>query len=549
MRHWEEKRSVEISEYILVTHVMCLLIFLMVILSFYNESFGVKLTPFLTVLFSLFLIGIVFYVNQSFLPKYFYNQKSAAEIFLVSVILPLTFAFLWYTKDFSGAKVLIIVPVIIASTAFGKTIGAGVAVSASALLFLLDYAVFSAIPPGIFQANVIIASVTILLAWLVGGLMEVERKTQQDLLRLADYDQLTGLYNHRYIQEKLAVLLHDTDRRNTPLSLVLMDINQLKYFNTVYGYQFGDELLSIIGQLLLDISDKGIYAARYGNDEFMLVLLEKNKETAAEIIKDIQKKIEARVKELFDSKGINPYKKFCISEGLAGYPEDGIEPLPLIRAAEDDLFRKKYSMGMPRLYQSVVSEINNLKVSETFAYLQAFITLINAKDRYTYGHSERVMSYAMVIAEKMGIDGDTKEFLRYGAFLHDIGKLDIETAVLTKGGCLNENEWDIMRNHTILGSEMIQMVVSCNEIVSIIRSHHENYDGSGYPDGLKGKEIPLLARIVRIADSFDAMTSERPYRSALSFEDALKEIEKHAGTFYDPELVAVFLSTVRNICN
>lgn len=548
MRRWEEKRIADISEYILVTHIVCILIFLMIVFSFYNVDLGIYLTPSLTLLSTIFCLGIIFYVARNLIPKLFNNRSKKDELFLLVVIFPLTFAFLWYSRDFCGAKVLIVIPVIIAATAFGKLVGAGVAVAASALLFLMDYGIFSTMSPGVFQSNVILASVTILLAWLVGGLMEVERNTQQELLKLADYDQLTGLYNHRYIQEKLVASLHKAAIENIPLSVVLLDIDQLKYYNTVYGYQYGDELLNLIGHLLLNRSNEGLYAAaRYGNDEFMLVFPGKDKKAVMEFTKDIRKEIEARVIDFFKIKGIATYKPFSISEGVAGYPEDGTEALPLIRAAEDDLFRRKYSKGMPRLYQSVLSEISSLKVSDAFAYLQTFITLINAKDRYTYGHSERVMSYAMAMAEKMGIDEDTKEFLRYGAFLHDIGKLEIETMVLTKEGSLKKKEWDIMRNHTVLGSEMIQAVVSFKDIVSIIRSHHENYDGSGYPDGLKGDDIPILARIVRLADSFDAMTSERPYRKALSFDEASIEIKKNAGTLYDPNLVDLFLSTVKNV--
>ncbi len=548
MRRWEEKRIADISEYILVTHIVCILIFLMIVFSFYNVEFGLYLPAGLILLSTVFCLGIIFYIARNLIPKLFNNRSKKDELFLLVVIFPLTFAFLWYSRDFSGAKVLIVIPVIIAATAFGKFVGAGVAVAASALLFLMDYGIFSTMSPGVFQSNVIMASVTILLAWLVGGLMEVERNTQQELLKLADYDQLTGLHNHRYIQEKLIASLHKAASENTPLSVVLLDIDQLKYYNTVYGYQYGDELLNLIGHLLLNRSNEGLYAAaRYGNDEFMLVFPGKDKKAVMEFTKDIRKEIEARVIDFFKIKGIATYKPFSISEGVAGYPEDGTEALPLIRAAEDDLFRRKYSKGMPRLYQSVLSEISSLKVSDAFAYLQTFITLINAKDRYTYGHSERVMSYAMAMAEKMGIDEDTKEFLRYGAFLHDIGKLEIETMVLTKEGSLKKKEWDIMRNHTVLGSEMIQAVVSFKDIVSIIRSHHENYDGSGYPDGLKGDDIPILARIVRLADSFDAMTSERPYRKALSFDEASIEIKKNAGTLYDPNLVDLFLSTVKNV--
>jgi len=235
MRRWEEKRIADISEYILVTHIVCILIFLMIVFSFYNIELGLYLPAGLILLSTVFCLGIIFYIARNLIPKLFNNRSKKDELFLLIVIFPLTFAFLWYSRDFSGAKVLIVIPVIIAATAFGKFVGAGVAVTASALLFLMDYGIFSAMSPGVFQSNVIMASVTILLAWLVGGLMEVERNTRQELLKLADYDQLTGLYNHRYMQEKLVTSLQKAAIENTPHSLVLLDIDQLKYYNTVYG--------------------------------------------------------------------------------------------------------------------------------------------------------------------------------------------------------------------------------------------------------------------------------------------------------------------------
>jgi putative nucleotidyltransferase with HDIG domain len=236
-----------------------------------------------------------------------------------------------------------------------------------------------------------------------------------------------------------------------------------------------------------------------------------------------------------------------MSMGVAAYPADGTEALSLIRAAENDLFRNKYSRGKPYLYQSVLSEISTLKIKDAFPTLQSLVTLISTKDKYTFGHSERVMSYALALAEKLGLTGDEKDTLRYGAYLHDIGKIDIETAVLRKETSLNEDEWKAMKSHTVRGSDLILPLAAFKGIVPIIRSHHENYDGTGYPDGLKGRDIPLVARILRIADSFDAMTTDRPYRKALSLTEACEELKRYAGSYYDPELVSVFLGTVEEV--
>ncbi|MEW6172452.1 MAG: HD-GYP domain-containing protein [Bacillota bacterium] len=173
--------------------------------------------------------------------------------------------------------------------------------------------------------------------------------------------------------------------------------------------------------------------------------------------------------------------------------------------------------------------------------------MINTKDRYTFGHSERVMSYSLALAEKVGLSEEEKDVLRYGAYLHDIGKIEIETAILNKEGSLDKEEWATMKNHAKYGTGIIQPLAAFKEIVPVVRFHHENYDGSGYPDGLRGEEIPLLARILRIADSFDAMTTDRPYRKAMSFSDACREIGRCAGRFYDPQLVPVFFEAVKEV--
>lgn len=149
------------------------------------------------------------------------------------------------------------------------------------------------------------------------------------------------------------------------------------------------------------------------------------------------------------------------------------------------------------------------------------------------------------MADKLGLSEKEKITLRYGAYLHDIGKIEVGTDVLDKSSSLSEKEWEIMKQHTVWGSEILEPLTAFREVAVIVRSHHENYDGSGYPDGLKAGEIPLLARILRIVDSFDAMTTDRPYRKALLVSDAFRELSRHAGSFYDPRLVDLFLTAVK----
>jgi diguanylate cyclase (GGDEF)-like protein/putative nucleotidyltransferase with HDIG domain len=548
MRKWEQKRAEEISEYILVTHIVSLLIFLMVVSSFYSLPLGLHLPIHLQSILTALVVVIIVYVGRKLLSRItFLDQPQIDEILLLAVIFPVAFIFLWHSRGFFGAKVLILIPSIIASTGMGKLWGVATAALASSLVFFLDYRLHSRLPLEIFQTDSIITCVNLLLTWLVGGLMEAEQKTQQELLQLADYDQLTGLYNHRHLQEKLALTLQKAAAENLPVSLALLDIEQFKYFNAIYGYQKGDEVLADIGQLLQEEIKEPCYAARYGGDEFALVFPGKEKREAAAATSRIHTVVSRAIASLIESEKMPSFKRFTIATGLASYPADADGVLSLVRAAEDDLYRAKYARGATYLYYSILGEISTLKVKDAFPTLRTLVALINIKDRYTFGHSERVMSYSSALAEKLSLSEEEKDTLRYGAYLHDLGKIEVESAILNKAGSLTEEEWEVMKKHTVLGSEIVRPLLFFQDISPIIRSHHENYDGTGYPDGLKGEEIPLLARIVRLADSFDAMTTDRPYRKALTFSQACQELRKNAGKHYDPYLVDLFLEAVSEV--
>ncbi len=193
------------------------------------------------------------------------------------------------------------------------------------------------------------------------------------------------------------------------------------------------------------------------------------------------------------------------------------------------------------LYFSV---FDNMEITnderEILNSIRTLVSVINAKDRYTYGHSERVTYYAHKIAEKIGLSEEEIRWVDYASFLHDIGKIEIDRDILNKPSSLNEEEWLVIKQHTIWGSDMVKPLAKLRPIVPIIRYHHENYDGSGYPDGLAGDNIPVISRIIRIADSYDAMTSYRPYRRNYSSSEAMAEIRSNAGIIFDSEMVASF---------
>ncbi len=166
---------------------------------------------------------------------------------------------------------------------------------------------------------------------------------------------------------------------------------------------------------------------------------------------------------------------------------------------------------------------------------------IDAKDRYTHGHSKRVSDVSIMIGRELKLSKEAEELLQYASDLHDIGKIGISEVIISKEGKLTVDEYEIIKTHPLVGETIIEPVPFLQDAKPVIRHHHERYDGYGYPDGLKGEEIPLLARIIHIADAYDAMTSDRPYRRALSHALAVQEIKKHSGSQFDPKVVEAFL--------
>jgi diguanylate cyclase (GGDEF)-like protein/putative nucleotidyltransferase with HDIG domain len=550
MQDWETKQANDISEIILAAHIVSLLIFMMIIFSFIGRTTERQAfypaSLIIIILFAIFGLGIVVYIARRLLIRFAALERPKIdEILLLAVMLPVTFTFIWYSKDFGG-KMLLVIPAIITAIAFGRLAGVGEALLSGGLLFLLDYLLYLHPPSNIFQTDLNITAVTALLAWLVGSLIEVERRTQRELLKLADYDPLTGLTNYRFLHDRLATSLRQAVAAQYPLSLALLDIDQLSYYNQVYGYQEGDEILKMIGGMLQEEVREPCYTGRYGNDSFMLVLPGQNKQSARIAAGEIAANLAGKVNSALRDNGGSFWKEFHVSTGTSCYPEHGDAVLPLIQAAKDDLRRARYSKA-DYMYQSVVSQISTLSLRNAFPTLRAFLTLINVRDQYTYSHSERVLAYSLALGERIGLAEPEMDLLRFSAYLHDIGKLEIDASLLNKAESLNQEEQAIVRSHSVRGSDLLKPLVAYLPLIPIIRAHHENYDGSGYPDGLREEDIPILARIIRIADSFDVMTVGRSYRRARTMDDTCAELQARAGSWYDPQLVFPFLEIMKEI--
>ncbi len=342
--------------------------------------------------------------------------------------------------------------------------------------------------------------------------MSEKKELQSKLEYMSYHDKLTGLYNRHFLEEE--ILRADT-KDNYPLTILMADVNGLKLVNDSFGHFAGDELLKTVARVINEGNRKDGVAARVGGDEFIIVLKKTNEDEAKRIVDNIQ-----RLAEKEKIEGID----ISITFGWATKSTEGENIKNIQKKAEDFLYKKKL-FESPSMRNRTIDTI---------------IHTLHEKNKREEAHSHRVS----IISEKIGkalnlSDSDVKELKNMG-LLHDIGKIALDENVLNKTGKLTDEEWESIKKHPEIGYRILSTVNEMSEIAEYVLSHHEKWDGSGYPRGIAEEEIPLMARIITIADSFDAMTCERPYRQAMSYRDAIDEIKRCAGTQFDPFLADVF---------
>ena len=354
-------------------------------------------------------------------------------------------------------------------------------------------------------------------------------------------DELTGLFNRRHFEERLQEEITRHSRYGNVFSLFLLDLDNFKAYNDIYGHPSGDKLLNQIGGIIRRSIRNPDQAFRYGGDEFIVILPETTMDDAY-IVGD-------RVRDQVASEMKAEEIAVTCSVGLSSYPSDGIIFGELVTVADTALYHAKRTGGN-RVYLSSKILSEPLPESGTYARgsglsaVYALAAAVDAKDSYTYDHSRRVNVYAVALAEAVGLSPDEVSRVSTAALLHDIGKISISDKILRKKTKLNAEEWGQIKSHPRLGANIVGNVPNLVPCVSGILYHHERWDGTGYPEGLAGEAIPLEARILAVADAFAAMTSARPYRDALSNEEVMKELKEGAGKQFDPKLVEVFKGIV-----
>jgi len=393
----------------------------------------------------------------------------------------------------------------------------------------------------------------------------------KELEALATTDSMTGLPNHRVFQERLRLEIARSEETGAPTCLLLVDVDRFKQYNDQFGHPAGDEALKIVARVLRENLRESDLAARYGGEEFAAVLSATSVEEAASIAERVRAACEATD---------FPHRPVTLSIGVA--MAAGREAGSLIEAADHALYAAKHAGRNQVALEGASIEKRSLTVEEggrteilslewsletsrkigidrlasssellegpSGPLVRALLAMLELRDQDVERRSDRVMRFCVRLAEEgvarhmVPISPSEMNDLHLGALLHDIGKVGVPDAILNKPGALDKAEWEIVRRHPVEGAELLADFPQLAGAVPVVRSHHERWDGTGYPDGLAGEAIPLGARLFALADTMDAMGSDRPYRAALPYSAVRDEIRRMAGTQFDPSLVEAFLS-------
>ena len=392
----------------------------------------------------------------------------------------------------------------------------------------------------------------------------IRRPPRSTLFPYTTLFRSTGLYNHRYLAEIIESEFYRTKRYAHPLSVMLFDIDYFKSINDVYGHSFGDLVLKQFARQLKNMVRKHDIVIRFGGEEFIIILPRTDLEGATSLAKKMASAI-----GLYDFGNKENYVKIKLSVAVCSYPENIVAKAMDLIARDEKILTKAKEDGGNRVYTDVdlgkkeahvykvsgkldigflekkINKLSKQSNQNLIEAISAFAKTIELKDHYTGEHGERTVRYAAKLAETMGLSKLEIERIRKAAILHDLGKVGISEKTLLKKAKLTKSEMDEIKKHPQIGVDIIRPIHYLHDIIPLILDHHERWDGKGYPHGLKGEEIPIGARIIAVADSYQALTSTRPYRKAYSQKKALGIIKKGIGTHYDPQVVKIFLKIVR----
>jgi diguanylate cyclase (GGDEF)-like protein/putative nucleotidyltransferase with HDIG domain len=443
------------------------------------------------------------------------------------------------------------------------------------------------------------------LADLISGALH-NAMTFQKAQEQAITDGMTGLKTHRFFMEALSGEWKRSTRAGRSFSLVLMDLDRFKFVNDFYGHLDGDLVLQRVAHILELNCRRSDVVARYGGDEFIVLMPETDSAQSHQLATKLRSWICSdpvlREKNVTSSFGVatfplngsTPQELIQVADasmylskhqgGNAVSTADEFNSDDARKWKRDVLdaylgvtLKRLFSTG-PDAFEEIRSRIeqfaralaetqysgngpvaNGASESSVTASeplppivmdtLTSLALAVDAKDQFTQGHSHKVSSYAVLIAEAIGLEGPEIEEVRLGGMLHDVGKVGIQESILNKNGPLNPDEWEAMKRHVEYGAKLLEPLRGTERIREMVAHHHEFFDGSGYPEGLTGGQIPMGARIIAIADAYDTITSERTYKKARTAEEAFQELDRCGNAQFDPELVQTFISRLREMPN
>lgn len=359
-------------------------------------------------------------------------------------------------------------------------------------------------------------------------------------------DGLTGIHNRRYVESLLDDCLKRGKRYGEKFATLMIDIDRFKPINDFHGHEIGDQVLKQVVDVFRQEVRETDHLGRWGGEEFLIVLSQVGWQEAL----TIAERIRLRVAALSFMKISGSELPITVCIGVACYPDHSETVDGLVRCADDAMrYAKRTGRNRTHLFRedsdgAVDDNHQEIDWGTGMETIRALAAALDAKDSYTASHSESVKMLSVKVAAQMQLDAKQSEVLEWAGLLHDIGKVAIPDSILNKPGSLEPDEWAIIREHPRMGVLILKEAPQLSSIIPIVLHHHENFDGSGYPMGIAGEEIPLLARILRVADAFMSMTSTRPYRKALATREAWLEIESASGRQFDPAIIKVLAGVI-----
>lgn len=388
---------------------------------------------------------------------------------------------------------------------------------------------------GVFGLTLFIALST-MLSYSFKQLFTMYNEIQEKAIK----DQRTGLFNHSYFENLLDSEMKKSKTAGTALSLAMLDIDDFKKYNDQFGHLKGDLLLGFLGTFLKNECEPAeVTASRFGGEEFTILMPGFDENKAQHFMNRLRKKLND---SYFEGVEIFPAGCLSFSAGIASYRDDIHDKAQMVDLADQALYyAKKQGKNNVHIYGSGSAKEYEIDFAEDVRDIEQQLKLFLYKDVDTFKHSKRVFRYAVDMSDALDLESAERRTFVLGALIHDIGKLEIPWGILNKKDKLTPDEWETVKRHVSWGKRIAETNEKFKELVPYIELHHERYDGGGYPHGFKGTQIPRLCRMLTIIDSFDAMTTERPYQSTKTYEEGIAELRRCSGTQFDPELVEIFI--------